>query len=181
MPTRAPYASALATDTASDEPWSYEHPPTATITRPATPADFEAVNQLHDRSSLASRFARYQSARRNLRQAEWNHLTNPDRGISWVSHPQHSPQNIIATMNLVRDTDSHAAELGLLIEDGWQGRGLGTALTAQARVAARTLGCSFLVVMTGADNVRMLKILRGLGAAPAQATGPTIDFSLAVA
>ncbi|MEV6676384.1 GNAT family N-acetyltransferase [Streptomyces erythrochromogenes] len=178
MPTPALYASAPAT--ATDEAWSYEHPPTETITRPATRADFDAVNQLHDRSSLASRFARYQSARRNLRLAEWNHLINPDRSISWVSHPQHSPESIVATMNLVRDTDNQTAELGLLIEDGWQGRGLGTALTAQARAAARTLGCSALVVMTGADNVRMLKILRGLGAAPTLATGPTIDFSLAV-
>ncbi|MFB7836030.1 GNAT family N-acetyltransferase [Streptomyces sp. NPDC056056] len=179
MPTRALYAAEpIAPETV---PWSYEHAATETITRPATLADYDAVNQLHDRSSLASRFARYQSARRDLRFAEWNHLTNPDRATSWVSHPRHSPQDIVATLNLVRTTDASTAELGLLIEDDWQGRGLGKALTAQARAAARNLGCSSLVVMTGADNVRMLKIMRGLGATPARTGGTTLDFSLPVA
>ncbi|MFE2850150.1 GNAT family N-acetyltransferase [Streptomyces lavendulae] len=179
MPTRALYAADPITPPTVT--WSYEHAATETITRPATLADFDAVNQLHDRSSLASRFARYQSARRCLRLAEWNHLTNPDRAQSWVSHPRHSPQNIVATLNIVRTTDTSTAELGLLIEDGWQGRGLGTALATQACTAARNLGCSSLIVMTGADNVRMLKIMRGLGATPAPAAGTTLDFSLAVA
>ncbi|MFE0775603.1 GNAT family N-acetyltransferase [Streptomyces sp. NPDC058861] len=179
MPTRALYAAEpIAPHTV---PWNYEHAATETFTRPATLADYDAVNQLHDRSSLASRFARYQSARRNLRLVEWRHLTNPDRATSWVSHPRHSPQDIVATMNLVRTTDPNTAELGLLIEDDWQGRGLGTALAAQARAAARNLGCSSLIVMTGADNVRMLKIMRGLGVIPARTCGTTLDFSLPVA
>ncbi|MEV7513216.1 GNAT family N-acetyltransferase [Streptomyces sp. NPDC091201] len=179
MPTHALYAAEpIASHTV---PWTYEHAATRTITRPATLADYDAVNQLHDRSSLASRFARYQSARRDLRFAEWSHLTNPDRAGSWVSHPRHSPHDVVATMNLVRTTDSSTAELGLLIEDGWQGRGLGTALAAQARATARNLGCSSLLVVTGADNVRMLKIMRRLGATPARTGGTTLAFSLPVA
>ncbi|MFJ5817279.1 hypothetical protein ACIQGT_25785 [Streptomyces sp. NPDC093108] len=35
---------------------------------------------------------------------------------------------------------------------------------------ARTLGCSSMVVMTGSGNVRMLKIMGSLGAAPRSST-----------
>jgi RimJ/RimL family protein N-acetyltransferase len=140
------------------------HADTQTVTRPATLDDFDAVNAFHERCSLETIFARYQSARRSLRLAEFHHLTRPDRSLTWVTYPKDDPHEIVATTNLVRMTEADAAELGIMIEDPWQGRGLGTCLVQYARAQARALGCSSMVVMTGSSNVRMLKIMRALDA-----------------
>ncbi|MFD7954394.1 hypothetical protein ACFV4X_12955 [Streptomyces ardesiacus] len=86
------------------------HTGTRTITRPATLDDFNAVNALHDRCSLATRFARYQAARRSLRLAEFHHLTRPtaaspgsptlrmirsrsSRPPAWSARPSLAPPN----------------------------------------------------------------------------------------
>ncbi|MGW3390759.1 N-acetyltransferase family protein [Streptomyces cinereoruber] len=156
------------------------HTGTQTITRPATLDDFDAVNMLHERCSLATRFARYQAARRSLRLAEFHHLTRPDRSLTWVTHPEDDPQHLIATTNLVRTTKPDTAELGIMIEDPWQSRGLGTTLAQYARSQARDFGCSSMTVMTGSDNVRMLKIMKALGAARPAIHSSTVDVTVPV-
>ncbi|MET8816520.1 GNAT family N-acetyltransferase [Streptomyces sp. NPDC004549] len=156
------------------------HAGTQTVTRAATLDDFDAVNALHERCSLHTRFARYQAARRSLRLAEFHHLTRPDRSLTWVTHPEDDRDQLVATTNLVRTTSAGAAELGIMIEDPWQSRGLGTALVQYARTQARTFGCSSIVVMTGSDNVRMLKIMTALGAARPTIRSSTVDFALPV-
>lgn len=83
-------------------------------------------------------------------------------------------------MNLVRTAEAGAAELGIMIEDAWQSRGLGTSLVQYARAQARGFGCSSIVVLTSSDNVRVLKIMRSLGAARLAVQGPTVDFTVCV-
>ncbi|MFI6277970.1 GNAT family N-acetyltransferase [Streptomyces sp. NPDC050988] len=158
----------------------FTHAGTQTVTRPATLDDFDEVNALHERCSLQTCFARYQAARRSLRLAEFQHLTRPDRSLTWVTHPKDEPHQLVATTNLVRTTEAGAAELGIMIEDSWQSRGLGTYLVRYARTQARAFGCSSLVVMTGSDNVRVLKIMRTLGAALPTIHGPTVDLMVPV-
>jgi RimJ/RimL family protein N-acetyltransferase len=113
--------------------------------------------------------------------AEFQHLTRPDHSLTWITHPDDDPGRIIATVNLVRTTDPDTAELGIMIEDGWQSRGLGTSLARYARTRARTLGCTSMVAVTGSTNVRMLKIMRTLGALPWTITGTTVDVTVPVA
>ncbi|MFD5079560.1 GNAT family N-acetyltransferase [Streptomyces sp. NPDC058371] len=159
---------------------SHAHAATRTVTRSATLDDFDAVNGLHERCSLQTRFARYQAARRSLRLSEFDHLTRPDRSLTWVTHPEEDPHKIIATMNLVRTTETGAVELGIMIEDPWQSRGLGTSLVQYARAQARGFDCSSIVVMTGSDNVRMLKILRTLGSSRQATHSSTVDLTISV-
>ncbi|MFH0245994.1 GNAT family N-acetyltransferase [Streptomyces sp. HK10] len=156
------------------------HTGTGTITRPATLDDFDAVNALHDRCSLATRFARYQAARHSLRLAEFHHLTRPDRSLTWVTYPEDDPQQLIATTNLVRTTDPNTAELGIMIEDPWQSRGLGTTLAQYAQAQARALGCTSMTVMIGSDNARMLKIMKTLGATRPAIHSSTVDLTVPV-
>ena len=158
----------------------FTHAGTQTTTRPATLDDFDGVNALHERCSLQTRFARYQAARRSLRLAEFQHLTRPDRSLTWVTHPMDDPQQLVATTNLVRTTEPGAAELGIMIEDSWQSRGLGTSLVRYARAQARAFGCSSLVVMTGADNVRILKIMSALGVTLPAVHSSTVDLTVPV-
>lgn len=64
MPTSAlsPHAP-LRTGAATARP---AHAASQTVTRSATLDDFDAVNELHERCSLQTRFARYLAARRSL-------------------------------------------------------------------------------------------------------------------
>ncbi|MFF1678797.1 GNAT family N-acetyltransferase [Streptomyces sp. NPDC058256] len=179
MTTPALYTSMIArTDTGTPE--HHTHAATRTVTRPATLDDFDAVNALHERCSLDTRFARYQAARRTLRFAEFRHLTHPEYSLTWVSHPEDEPEQIIATMNLVRTSDASVAELGIMIDDRWQGRGLGTVLVQYAQGQARALGYASMTAMTGSGNVRMLKIMRTLGPPPPITTGSTVDITVSV-
>ncbi|GGV29470.1 GNAT family N-acetyltransferase [Streptomyces sp. PDY-4] len=173
MPAPAP------TTTAPHRP-CLPHTGTRTLTRPATLDDFDAVNALHNRCSLETRFARYQAARRSLRRGEFHHLTRPGLGLTWVTHPEDDPQRLIATTNLVRTTEPSTAELGIMIEDPWQSRGLGTTLAQYAREQARTFGCCSMSVVTGLDNVRMLRILRTLGASRPAVHRSTADLTVSV-
>ncbi|MET7487063.1 GNAT family N-acetyltransferase [Streptomyces sp. NPDC005538] len=156
------------------------HAGTQTVTRPATLDDFDGVNALHERCSLQTRFARYQAARRSLRLAEFQHLTRPNSSLTWVTYPKDDPHELVATTNLVRTTEAGAAELGIMIEDPWQGRGLGTSLVQYAHAQARALGCSSMVAMTGSGNVRMLKIMGALGATRPAVHSSTVDLTVPV-
>jgi GNAT superfamily N-acetyltransferase len=171
--TTAPQQSTVTTD--------LEHAGTQTVTRPAALDDLDALNALHERCSLETRFARYQAARTSLHLAELRYLTRPDRSLTWVTHPKDDPHKLVATTNLVRTTDRDAVELGIMIEDPWQSLGLGTALVQYARTQARAFGCSSMVVMIGSDNVRMLKIMRGLGAPRPPIHTSTVDLTVPVA
>lgn len=179
MPTSALPASRAPLPACADPRQPHGHAATNTVTRLAAPDDFDAVNAFHDRCSPATCYARYHGARRSLRLSDFRRLTRPDCGLAWVSHPVTNPRHLIAAMNLVRTTDPTVAELGLMIEDGWQGRGLGTALVRHARASARVLGCRSITIMTSADNTRMLRILRALGTRIPPTTSSTIDITLA--
>ena len=67
-----------------------------------------------------------------------------------------------------------------MIEDPWQSRGLGTTLAQHAREQARTFGCCSMSVMTGLDDVRMLRILRTLGASRPAVHRSTADLTVSV-
>lgn len=56
-----------------------------------------------------------------------------------------------------------AAEVGLLVEDAWQQRGLGTALLRRAVSLATAAGAEVLRARTGNDNSAMIHTLRRLG------------------
>lgn len=156
------------------------HADTQTVTRPATLDDFDAVNALHERCSLDTLIARYQAARRSLRLAEFQQLTRPDHSLTWVTYPEDDPHELVATTNLVRTTEADAAELGIMIEDPWQSRGLGTSLVQWAHAQTRALGCSSMAVMTGSGNVRMLKIMRRLDATRPAIHSSTVDLAVPV-
>ncbi|MEU1371963.1 N-acetyltransferase [Streptomyces sp. NPDC005803] len=141
-----------------------------TVTRPASEDSYEAVNRMHGRSSLESRFSRYQAARRRLRPSEWAALVGPEQGRSWVTHPVGSPHLVIATTHLLHTGSSHTGELALLVEDAWQNSGLGRGLTRYALAQASVLGMQTVRVRTQLSNDRMLAICRALGATPSART-----------
>ncbi|MEV5998939.1 GNAT family protein [Streptomyces griseomycini] len=153
-----------------------------TLTRTALVVDLDEVNEMHARCSLDSRYARYHAGRRTVTTREWGHLCDRAKGTTLITVPVDDPSRVIAVTNLMRTSAPHVRELGILVEDSWQGQGLGTALTGYMVELARThtLDCQAITAMTGSGNQRMLSILRGLDARVEQVTGPTVDALIRV-
>jgi RimJ/RimL family protein N-acetyltransferase len=151
-----------------------------TSTRPAFPNDLNAVNAMHTRASLASRYSRYHTARGHLTPADWQRLTSSDRGLTWVTQPADDDRSVIAVCHLMHNGSGDVGELSMLVEDAWQDAGLGTALAHHALRSAQQLGMQAVHVMTQHDNRRMLSICRRLGGVIPRPTGPTVDLVLPV-
>lgn len=161
-----------------------------TRTRLAAIGDLSSVNALHARCSQQSLVLRYLTGRQGLSAAEWRVLTSPAASVTWVTHPADEPGRVIAVTHVlhteraaepfpVRDAEPGPAELALLIEDVWQNRGLGSALTRQAVIVARQRGHSELHALVLADNRPALALARSLGTVvTSQGSQCTVRLSL---
>jgi L-amino acid N-acyltransferase YncA len=72
------------------------------------------------------------------------------------------PEEITAVVRYDREAGSDRAEYAALVEDRWQGRGLGIGLTHQLVDAARDNGIRHFYALVMRENARMLKLLRSL-------------------
>ncbi|CRK58393.1 hypothetical protein [Alloactinosynnema sp. L-07] len=119
--------------------------PTAVITRTGagvvlrdgTPGDAEAVSDLHARCSAQTLFARYHAGLRTLPRRWLHRLLQPPRGRTLLAV---SGTEVIGMAQLIRTNDPAEAEISLLVEDGWQKQGLGTAMIARLGQIARAGG-----------------------------------------
>ena len=72
------------------------------------------------------------------------------------------PGEIVAVVRYAREEETDGAEYAALIEDRFQGKGLGIALTRQLIGAARENGIGHLHALVLPENVGMLRLLRAL-------------------
>ncbi len=70
---------------------------------------------------------------------------------------------ILGVGRLVTDADRHVAEFAILVEDAWQGRGLGLEIATHCMNVARDWGVQRIVAETRVDEPRMRGILDALG------------------
>ncbi|MEV7887500.1 N-acetyltransferase family protein [Streptomyces sp. NPDC002817] len=153
-----------------------------TLTSLATADDLQDANALHARCSLETRFARYGGARRTLSRAEWAHLINPERGITWVTRQDGDPAeaDVVALTHLMHTDTEGVRELALLVEDSWQSEGLGTALARHALAVARTESVRELTLLVVSGNRRMQSMLRRFGIVLPPARGTTVNIAVPV-
>ena len=69
---------------------------------------------------------------------------------------------IVAVVRYERERDTDGAEYAALVEDRFQGRGLGIGLTRRLIEAARERGVDRLHALVLRENMRMLALLRSL-------------------
>ncbi|MEV5557668.1 GNAT family N-acetyltransferase [Nonomuraea wenchangensis] len=129
--------------------------------RPLTSIYREAVRDLHDRCSPESRRFRYFTAMPTLPPHMFDRLCDRNRGHSLVAG--HDGQ-VVAMANLMFTPDPGIAEMAFLVEDRWQGRGLGVAMARMLVRAARDLGYAEVRATMLSDNARMRRLLVSLGA-----------------
>jgi RimJ/RimL family protein N-acetyltransferase len=129
--------------------------------RPLTSIYREAVRDLHDRCSPESRRFRYFTSMPALPPRMFDKLCDRNRGYSLVAG--HDGQ-VVGMANLMFSNDPGTAEMAFLVEDRWQGRGLGTEMARMLVRAARDLGYAEVRATMLADNARMRRLLLSLGA-----------------
>jgi len=146
--------------------------------RPLTMLYREAVRDLHDRCSPEARRFRYFTAMPVLPPKVFDRLCDRTRGHSIVAG--HDGQ-VVGLANLMFTPDPGIAEMAFLIEDRWQGRGLGASLAQMLVSQARDLGFAEVRATLLSDNVRMRRLLVSLGAILSYTEDPgVVEARLAV-
>ena len=157
-------SSAIATATGNEDSAGWVEPikgGTVWI-RMARPEDADAVAAMHDRSSEKSRHQRYFSI------TDWHgtklyRLAGGHRGATLVVMSEDG--KIVGLGNVFPDPSegSHAAEIAMIVEDAYQGRGVGTKLIQALLHMASRLEFTEIVATVLAENTGMLHLLRSTG------------------
>jgi GNAT superfamily N-acetyltransferase/predicted amino acid-binding ACT domain protein len=134
---------------------------TEIVVRPMEGRDGEPVRAMHGRCSLESRRLRYFSVKPFLPQRILDVFTERSRGLTLVAEGPDG--SILAMAHLMHVLDPGVAELAFLVEDDWQGRGLGRALAELLLVLGRDRGLVELRATVLSENVRMRRLLTTFG------------------
>ena len=126
--------------------------------------DATALQRLVSRSSDRSIELRFFGSMKKLSDEmarRFADVDGKDRFALVALDPENSDE-IVGVVRYAREGDDDGAEYAALIEDRFQGRGLGIRLTKALIGAARENGIGHLYALVMRENVRMLSLLRSL-------------------
>ena len=129
------------------------------------PENASALQRFHHRLSERSIYLRFFAAKPELSDREAGYFTNVD-GINRFALVAVDPERleeIIGVVSFDREGTSERAEYAAEVEDRWQGRGLGLALTRRLIEAALKRDVTSFTGIVLPENTRMLHLLRDLG------------------
>jgi GNAT superfamily N-acetyltransferase len=139
--------------------------------RAAEPADGPLVAALHARCSPASRRSRFLNPAPRLQPDELAALLGPSSSptaLHAVLAVTADGGSAVGIANLDAEPDAAgSARAAVLVEDAWQGRGLGTALLRRIAETAAESGLAELVGCARPDDVGITRLLRRAGLRPA--------------
>ena len=126
--------------------------------------DAPALQRLVERSSERSIQLRFFGPLKNLSDESARHFADVDGEdrFALVALDPEDPNEIVAVGGYEREGGTGAAEYAALVEDRFQGRGLGIGLTRRLIEAARENGIVRLHTMVMRENIGMLSLLRSL-------------------
>ena len=140
------------------------HDGSEVLLREANRSDVPLVDALHARCSPTSRRARFLSPTPRLGPDQLRELVDPAGGRAVLALTRDGGSAVgLADLRLVEPT---TATFGVLVEDTWQHRGLGTALVRRVAETAVELGMDELKGTVPADEVRITRLLRRAGLRP---------------
>ncbi|MGI5200909.1 GNAT family N-acetyltransferase [Spirillospora sp. CA-108201] len=134
---------------------------TQVVVRPIGRGDGDAVRALHERCSLDSRRMRYFSPKPYPPRRAFEGFCDSSRGLTLVAEGPDGSLLALAHLVLVRDPG--AGEVAFLVEDAWQGRGLGRGLAGLLLALARDRGLVEVRATALSENARMRRLLTSLG------------------
>ncbi len=131
----------------------------AVIVRLSRPVDSDGVERMHERSSADSRYQRYFTPMNEWREDNLRRISGGHRGATLVVTDEHDVIIALGNVFPTGPDDQDAAEIALIVDDAWHGRGVGGLLTAHLVDVARRLGFVRLVAYVLAENRAMLHVL----------------------
>jgi len=129
------------------------------------PDNASALQRFHHRLSERTIYLRFFAAKPELSDREAGYFSNVDgiNRFALVAVDPERPEEIIGVVSFDREGTSERAEYAAEVEDRWQGRGLGLALTRYLIEAAMKRGVRTLTAIVLPENRGMLHLLRDLG------------------
>jgi len=136
---------------------------TQVVIRLARPEDTEAISDMHARSSEATRYQRYFTPNTDWREDQLRRIAGGHRGATLVAVNWRG--DIVGLGNVFPDRpgDTPAAEIAVIVEDAWQGRGLGGRMLEHLIELARRQGFDEVLALVLASNTGMVRLLERLG------------------
>jgi GNAT superfamily N-acetyltransferase len=128
------------------------------------PDDARALQRLHARCSERSIYLRFFGSLEKLsdQQAQYFASTDGVNHLGLVALDPQDPNEIIAVARYAREEFDERAEYAALVEDRWQGRGVGAKLTRQLIEKAQDNGVRSFYALVKGKNKSMLSVLRHL-------------------
>lgn len=129
------------------------------------PDNASALQRFHHRLSERSIYLRFFAAKPELSDREAVYFTNLDKinRFALVAVDPERPEEIVGVVSFDREGTTERAEYAAEVEDSWQGRGLGLALTRRLIEAALKRDVRIFTAFVLPQNRGMLHLLRGLG------------------
>ncbi|MFM8894024.1 MAG: N-acetyltransferase family protein, partial [Actinomycetales bacterium] len=131
--------------------------------RLARPQDADAVAAMHQRCSPQSRFRRYFTPMDSWRGVNLRRISGGHRGATLVATDGASRVIALGNVFPVESAESTGAELAVIVEDDWQGRGLGRRMLQHLVDVAAQLGFTTVTAYVLAQNAGMTRLLESLG------------------
>jgi RimJ/RimL family protein N-acetyltransferase len=131
-------------------------------------SDRTALHRLHRRLSERSVMLRFFSPKSELSDAQAEHFSRVDGSdrFALVALDPAQPAELIAVASYDRDPHRDHAEFAAVVEDRWQGRGLGAGLIRRLIEAARWRGICVYYGLFMPENISIYKVLQQLGLPP---------------
>ncbi len=132
---------------------------TQVVIRLARPEDTEAVADMHGRSSEETRYQRYFTPNTDWREDQLRRIAGGHRGATLVAVNWRG--DIVGLGNVFPDRpdDTATAEIAVIVEDAWQGRGLGGRMLEHLVELARRQGFDEVLALVLASNGGMVRLL----------------------
>jgi GNAT superfamily N-acetyltransferase len=131
------------------------------LIRPIASEDKPLIVEFARRLSPETAFRRFLSPKVRFSDAELAYLTEVD-GRDHIAYVAAAGRALVAVARTVK-TAPDTAELAIVVADGWQGLGLGRALTRHVAQAAAAHGVTRISGTMLAHNRPAFRLMRGLG------------------
>src|SRR4051812_46731690 len=130
--------------------------------RPITPDDAERLLAFHSRLSERTRYFRYFGPYPRMPKRDLERFSTVDH-LDRVALVASLGDDIVAVGRFDRLEAGDSAEIAFVVQDGHQGRGLGSILLEHLAAAARERGLSRFVAEVLAENGQMVRVFRDAG------------------